>query len=190
MLNDPSLLFDAERIAKKAKEVTKDRQSMSKAAEEYNSKYQEEVNEGTRNTQLLIENGQRKGLTEEEVLKAQGKFVPTVRTPILNWLYFLIREEGIDPGLERQRVEQNREFGHLQDDYGYKSENLQEPEDFDSVIFGGITNNDFQKLKKLKTLAMGSECNEHESALAFTICKELCKKLNIDFNKIPVNNKK
>lgn len=190
MINDPSLMFDADRIAEQKKKVEKDRHTINKSAEQYNAKYQEEVREGTRKTQLLIEDGHRRGLSEEEVLKAQGKFVPTVRTPILNWLYFLMRED-LNMEHEQKRIDQNREFGHLQDNYDYAQEkNLQEPEDFDTVLYGNVSNSDFQKLKKLKTLAMGNECNEHESALAFTICKELCKKLNVDFNKIPVNNKK
>ena len=55
----------------------------------------------------------------------------------------------------------------------------------DEFIYGNVTSKQFQTIKKLKTLALSSKCNEHESALAFSLCKELCKKHNLEFDKIP-----
>jgi hypothetical protein len=41
----------------------------------------------------------------------------------------------------------------------------------------------FQKLKKLKALAKSD--NEEEAFLAFRKCMELCKKFNLEFDKLP-----
>jgi hypothetical protein len=226
MLNDPSLLFDADRLKEQTKKVEKDRKNISEAANQYNNKYHHEVEEGTRKTQLLIEDGKQKGLSEEETLQSYGKFLPSKRTPILNFLYFILREDGdvqefenirqeihqkygdsnvdefvkeylkrnaserYSSEFEQNRQKYNKEFGHVEDDFNYKNDNVNEPQDMENFIYGNVSTSDFQKLKKLKTLALSGECNEHESALAFTICKDLCKKLGLEFDKIPINNRK
>ena len=187
ILNDPSLLFDNERIKKKIENVKKDKQSMVDAASDYNNKYKQEIDDGTRKTQLLIEDGKKKGLKEEDVLK--GSFTPCVRTPILNWLYFLLRE-NTDEVFEESRNEYNKQYGHLEDDYDYKNSGvLEEPKELDTFIYGSMTHKQYQTVKKLKTLALSNgKCNENESALAFSMCKELCRKYSLEFDKVNINN--
>lgn len=188
ILNDPSLLFENERIQKKIEEVKKDKRGILTAAESYTNRYQKEIEDGTIKKQLMIENGKRSGLKEEDVCK--GSFIPTKYTPILNWLYFMMREENVDVGWEENRQKFNREFGHLEDDYDYQDSGvLEEPKDMDSFIYGNMSHKQFQTLKKLKTLALSNNCNENESALAFSMCKELCCRYGLEFDKIPINNK-
>lgn len=181
ILDDPSLLFDGERLKKITKEVVKDKNSILKSAEDYNNKYKKEIEEGTIKRQLMIEDGARRGLKEEDV--CAGSFVPTVRTPILNWLYFLLQENN-DNEFEETRKQYENQYRHLTENY---EEKIEIPE-MDSFIYGNMTHKQFQTIKKLKTLALNSKCNENESILAFTMCKELCDRYGLEFDKIPINN--
>lgn len=187
ILNDPSLLFDNERMKKKIGDVKKDKQSIVRSAEDYNSKYKDEVEEGTKKRQLMIEDAERRGLKEEDVMK--GSFVPTKYTPILNWLYFMTREENVDVGWEENRQKYNKEFGHLQDDFEYdQSGNMQEPEEMDEFIYGNMSHDMFKKIKKLKALSRSE--NENEAFIAYRMCVELCERYGLDMDKIPCNVKK
>jgi len=49
---------------------------------------------------------------------------------------------------------------------------------------GKVTQEQFQKLKKLKRLSRSP--NEHEAFSAYTKCMQLCEAFEVDFDKIPV----
>jgi hypothetical protein len=187
ILNDPSLLFDNERLAKKIEEVKKDKQGLTNAASSYNVKYQREIEEGTKKAQLLIEDGKRRGLKEEDIFR--GSFMPTVRTPILNFLYFMLREENVDAGFEESRQKYNKQYGHLQDEYvAEDTDNLQAPPEMETFIYGNMTRDQFVKIKKLKALSRSS--NENEAFIAYRMCLELCERYGLEMDKIPCNVEK
>ena len=64
------------RMEQKTKDVENDKAGIVKAANEYSKKYEKEINEGTEQRKLLIENGMRRGLTPEESLKNLSVFIP------------------------------------------------------------------------------------------------------------------
>lgn len=181
ILDDPTLLFDGERLKKITKEVVKDKNSILKSAEDYNNKYKKEVEDGTLKRQLMIEDGAKRGLKEEDVCK--GSFVPTKYTPILNWLYFIMREDNVDSGWEESRKKYNKQYGHLVDEYEEKSD---VPE-VDDLIYGNISTDMFRKMKKLKTLSQSE--NENEAFIAYRMCLELCQRYGLEFDKIPTYRK-
>jgi len=182
ILNDPSLLFDGDRLKKIAGEVKQDKKSIVKSADDYNNKYKQEIEEGTLKRKLMIEDGARRGLKEEDVCK--GSFIPTIRTPILNWLYFIMREENVDVGWEENRQKFNKQYGHLVDDYEEKNE---VPE-IDELIYGSCSHDMFKKIKKLKALSRSA--NENEAFVAYRMCMELCERYGLEMDKIPCNIQK
>lgn len=187
ILSDPSSLFDGDRLKKIASEVKQDKKTILKSAEDYNNKYTKEIEEGTLKRKLMIEDGARRGLKEEDVCK--GSFVPTKYTPILNWLFFMMREDNVDVGWEENRQKYNKQYGHLVDDYDYKeSGNMEEPETMDSFIYGSMSHDMFKKIKKLKALSRSP--NENEAFIAYRMCVELCEKYGLDMDKIPCNVQK
>lgn len=197
-------------LTKKTENVKKDKQSLLKAAEIYTSKYEKEINEGTKKRQKLITDGRDRGLNEDEVLSQYGQFLPSVYTPILNWLFFTFREEAEAPQTAKMQLEELTQY--YIDKFGYDgfikrleagseytkeiysneledllSDNTEQPVEMDSFIYGEMTNGTFQKIKKLKALAQSS--NEREAFLAYRKCLELCKKHKIEFDKVPCNLK-
>ena len=82
----------AAKLRENMEHIKKSKLGLNNAAQNYISKYKEEVDAGTKKMKLLLENGKKRGFTEEEIIAAQNSFCPTVRTPILNMLFFLIRE--------------------------------------------------------------------------------------------------
>jgi hypothetical protein len=192
-------------LAKKKEAVKKDKENLLKAAESYTEKYEEEIAEGTKLRQKLLTEGQSQGLSEEEIFRGSSKFIPTVYTPILNWLFFTFREEA-----NQQKNEMNLEkltqyyiekFGYdgfikkleegsvyAREVYADRLEDIlsnetEKPEEMEHFVYGTLTGNDFQKLKKLKALSRSS--NEKEAFAAYKKCLELCKKFNLEFDKIP-----
>jgi hypothetical protein len=131
-----------------------------------------------------------------------GKFLPTKYTPILNLLYFLLRE-GQDnaPQWEKMRKEfytgtnqvdedagmsledLNKKYGHLIDEAILQ--NFDDPKPMDAFIYGNCTLEIFQKIKKLKALSKSS--NRNEAFVAYTACIKLCEKFGLNFDKIPCN---
>lgn len=187
ILNDPSLLFDDARIKKRIADVKKDKRGILNAAETYNDKYHQEVEEGTKKRQLMLEDGARRGLGEEDVMR--GKFMPTKYTPILNFLYFMMREDNIDVGFEESRQKYNKQYGHLQDEYNADaSDNVDSMPEMDSFIYGSMTHDMFKKIKKLKALSRSA--NENESFIAYRMCLELCERYGLEMDKIPCNIEK
>ena len=176
---DPIL---SDRIVEQVKKVKKTREDLKTIATTYNERYKKEIDEGTLKQQLLIEDGRRKGLSEEEAFEKSQKngFVPTKYTPVLNFLYFLLNEhEDNDAKRELLREEYNREFGHLVHEE-MEQQNVPEMETF---IYGNMTHEEFKKIKKLKALSRSK--NEHEAFLAYTNCLRLCEKYGLEFDKIP-----
>lgn len=199
--NDPDF---AGGLAAKTEAVKKDKAGLKHAAETYTQKYEKEILEGTKKRQLLIAEGQANGLTEAEVFKGNNRFLPTVHTPILNFLYFMFRDEAND---ERERIKtltENyiKEFGYenivkaMESDVDdtkdvtledILSNDTNQPEEMESFIYGNMTHAEFKKIKKLKALTHSP--NEKEAFLAYRKCQELCKKYNLEFEKIPCNIK-
>jgi hypothetical protein len=179
--------LDAVRIKEQSKFLADDTRKLNSTASEYTNRYQQEIEEGTRQRQLLIENGANRGMSEEDALKSYCKFIPTKYTPILNMLHFMFREASYIDEVQTKR--DNKLYGHLTEDHDVNSSgNFTKMKDMDEVIYGNITHKQFQTIKKLKTLALGDKCNANESAVAFSLCKELCRKFNLEFDKIPTNN--
>lgn len=173
----------AERLRKKIGEVRKDKQSILKAADRYSKAHQEEILEGTKKKQLLLTHGASRGLSEEDVMKNYGSFLPTIHTPILNMLYFMLKEDP-DPESEVICREFNQQYGALTWDESFNSD-LIEPRSMEEYIYGNCTLDTFQKIKKLKALSTSS--NEKEAFLAYRMCLKLCKKYNLNFESIPCN---
>lgn len=201
-------------LVKKTEAVKKDKQNLLTAAQTYTQKYENEINEGTKLRQKLISDGREVGLSEDEALgqygSQVGKFLPSVYTPILNWLFFTFREEAEAPQTAKMELEELTKY--YVEKFGYEgfierlekgseythevysnelnkilSDNTDEPQDSDHFIYGNITHSDFKKLKKLKALSKSS--NEKEAFAAYKKCLELCKRCDLDFDKIPCNIK-
>ena len=187
-------------LAAKTEAVKKDKASLKQAAETYTQKYEKEILEGTKKKQLLIEEGKAKGLSETEIFNGNSRFIPTIHSPILNFLYFLFRDEANNEREKIQKLTENyiKEFGYenvikaMQSDVDdSKDVNLEEilsndtrvPESSDSFIYGNMDHATFKKIKKLKALSKSP--NEKEAALAFLKCRQLCEKYGLDYDKIP-----
>jgi Protein of unknown function (DUF2786) len=170
----------ADRIAQGKKEIIRDARKISGIASEYNARFQREIEDGTRQRQLLLE--QHPGEKEEEVLEKYGKFLPSKSTPILNFLYFFINE-GYNSERELLREVQDKKYGNLFEDVTH-SDAVVAPQPMEQFVYGNCTHATFQTIKKLKRLA-NSINNENEAAAAYIACQKLCKKYSLEFDKIP-----
>jgi hypothetical protein len=211
--NDPDF---SDALKKKTESVKKDKQALLQAAEQYSKKYEEEIADGTKNYHKLLGEGKVDGLEGSKELG--GKFVPTKYTPILNFLFFALRDEDVAPKKTQEEIindflKQFTDAGFAKNELidlyikgivdklpaGYddkevdfddviNEENTNDPAEMDTFIYGNLTHNEFKKLKKLKALSQSS--NEQEAFLAYRKCLELCKKYSLEFDKIPCNVKK
>jgi hypothetical protein len=208
--NDPDF---AGALSKKKEAVKQDKQNLLKAAETYTQKYKEEILEGTKKRQKLLSEGQSKGLTEEEIFNGSTTFYPTIYTPILNFLYFMLRDEDTkyhktteeileeyikELGLEP--TEQTKLYikGIIQSlDVERQLDEIGSNVSFEDVITDDVTidpeemdvfvygNLDHNIYKKIKKLKrLIKSPNPNESALAYKKCRELCDQYNLDFHKI------
>ncbi len=174
----------ADRLKNITKKVKRDKQKVLNIAEKYNKKYINEIEEGTRKKQLLLSEGIRNGMSEEDVdrLLMSNGFVPTVTTPILNWLFYFMNEDTNISLLDKEdeRIQLNEQLGNMT----HKEVNVMEntPEMFE-YLYGNITLREFSVLKKLKALSKSD--NEHESFNAYKKCLKLCERYNIEFDRIP-----
>jgi len=203
-------------LKKRGDDLQKDKQSLINASAQYSEKYQKEIEEGTKTYNKLLGEGKVSG--HEGNPELGGKFMPTKYTPILNFLFFSLRDEDVAPKKTqaeivseylKQFTDAGLEKNELVDLYidglisklpdGYddeevdfddviNEENTNDPAEMDTFIYGNLTHNEFKKLKKLKALSQSS--NEQEAFLAYRKCLELCKKWNLEFDKIPCNVKK
>lgn len=183
-------------FAKKAEGIKKNKADLLVAAKSYQSKYKNEIAEGTKKRHLMLTEGKEKGMSPEEIFRDNRIFIPTADTPILNYLYFLLCEENdlgaavkvlraaedLDKDLTLLKEEFEKKYGtELHKDH-ITSEDLP---NMVSFIYGSVNDDTMSTLKKLKTLAMSE--NESEAFVAFRKCKEMCDKFNLDFDKIPYN---
>jgi len=168
------------RIKQVAKEIDKDTAKIKTMADKYNTKYKKEIEIGTAKKHLLLQEAKNQGKSIEEVQRGSG-FIPSVYTPILNWLYFFIIE-GQDFQKEYTREEQDGIYRQLLQEEK-TSPSLENAPDMLEYIYGNLTMEKFQTLKKLKRLSKSP--NEHEAFRAYRKCMELCKEHKIDFDRIP-----
>lgn len=216
------------RISKKVEEIKQDKKNLLEVADEYGKRNQEEILEGTRKRQLLLTEGAARGLSEEEIMREHGKFIPTVYTPILNLLYFMLREtedkdrekyrqrDAINEALikagqlswddpekdlssseldaligdklrelkEEQLVDERRQQVNKQFmGEEHDEAQLKETPDMVEFLYGNITLEMFNKIKKLKALSKSP--NEAEAFQAYRKAQELCKEYGLDFDRIP-----
>jgi hypothetical protein len=179
LLKDNPNLMD--RISEVAQEVKKDKVKIMAVADKYNQKYEKQISDGTLKRQIMITEGTKRGQTVEEVERNMG-FIPSIYTPILNWLYFFMMEEE-DPRKEQLRTEQEAQYRTLL----HEDQNVQNMEKVpEAFVFlsGKVTYDQFQKLKKLKALSRSS--NKHEAFSAYTKCMQLCEAFEVEFDKIPI----
>lgn len=191
----------AKRIEEGTKEVRANKKHLLDGAAEISEIYHKEIEEGTKKRQLLLEYGRQQGKTEEDVLKEYGKFIPSRATPIMNFLYFIMRD-GDHPNWLGIQKELNKSYGHTDEhldgamsDYeldqilGWmvhedeKYQSVREPQEMDRFIYGNMSHDIFVKIKKLKALATSS--NENEALLAYRLCWKLCEKYGLEYDKIP-----
>lgn len=213
MRDDPNM---ARRLEQGRKEVEESKSKLLENANQYSEIYKQEILEGTRKRQLLLTEGAKRGLTEAEVLKDFGKFIPSNKTPIMNFLYFFMRDGdhpdwlGIQKKLFNQyghtdsnpsssevkkvveHVSQSVTEDELDQIFGLmvhedeKYTNVQEPAEMDTFIYGKMTHPTYQKIKKLKTLSTSE--NENEAFLAYRLCMKLCKHYGLEFDKVGTYN--
>lgn len=170
------------RVKKVRRKIREDKKKVLSIAEEYNERYSTEIAEGTKKRQLLLTEGQQQGLTEKEAedrIRSQQGFIPTVSTPVLNWLFFFMNEYR-NSSQELQRKQLNEQVGHLEHEEVTVMENTPEMFEF---LYGNITMKQFTRLKKLKALSRSP--NENEAFTAYRMCMKLCKKFKVDFDRIP-----
>ena len=193
----------SERIRKTTLEIEKDKKNLLNRSKDYDGKYKEEILEGTRKRQLLL--GRAGNPTDPgeqaRILADHGKFLPTKYTPILNMLYFMLREEegpnwmsikreyderygGIQEDINLDREQLESKYGGLMHDEE-KFEDVKEPEEMDSFIYGNMSHDTYRKIKKLKRLSRSS--NQNEAFLAYRMCLQLCERYNLEFDKINVD---
>ncbi len=185
----------AKLFAKKAIEVKKNKADLLAEAKSYQSKYKQEIEEGTRKRQLLLEEGKSRGLKEDDIFRDNQIFIPTAQTPILNYLFFVLREEKSQEDaikVLRAAEDLDKEFSVLKEEYDKKygsvvdsHETPEQVPNMVSYIYKNVNDDTMATLKKLKTLAMGE--NEKEAFVAFRKGRELAQKYNLDWDKIPYN---
>lgn len=179
------------RMEDKKKEVKKNIDDLSTAAKLYSDKYSDVVEKGTKEKQLLLEDGRRAGKTDDEVLGKLTKFIPASDTPILNMLYFLLNEyknEASSVQFLREQKDLGKDFELLRErmdsEYGHLTEKEAKEvlPDLLEFVYDNVTLDTFNTIKKLKALAQSE--NPNEAARAYIKCRNLCKKYNLDYDRI------
>jgi len=182
-------------FAKKATDIRKNKADLLEAAHAYQDKYQEEIDRGTLKQQVMLTEGKSKGLNEDEIFKDNQLFIPTKQTPILNYLFFLLREtKFVDIPILRNHMDMGRDVELLKEEYEKKygadvhtdhDAEKQGTPNMVKFIYGSIGDDTMSTLKKLKTMAMSD--NEKEAFVAFRKGREMAQKYNLDWDKIPYN---
>ena len=218
------------RLAAKCEEVKQDKVKILSFADSYSKKYDKEIEEGDKLKRNLLSEGASKGMSEEEAIANYGKFVPARNTPILNMLYFLLRESDGDEFYGKRLYEQRDTLnGYLKSTYKSEDDIIEnddklrqtlndiyeetrsnqirvnanqklksettnediggtnEPEMVE-FLYGNLTLDTFNKIKKLKALAQSD--NIDEACLAYRKALEMCKTNNLEYDKIPCYVKK
>jgi len=175
------------RLAAKVGEVKEDKGKILSFAATYSQKYEKEIEEGDRLKRNLLSEGKSKGLDDDQILSSYGKFLPAKNTPILNMLYFLLRESGDDEvfgdGRYATRDIQDTEFKGLWEEVVNDKNNIKDLPDVGEYFYGNVTLEVMEKLKKLKALAQST--NENEAFAAYRKALEICKTHELNYDKIP-----
>lgn len=183
-------------FAKKATVIKQNKNDLLEAAQEYQKKYSNQIEEGTRKRQLMLAEGEAKGMKEEEIFKDNQVFIPTKQTPILNYLYFLLYEHGdlaANIKVLRAANTMGTDFALLKEQfeekYGaevHKDHSI--PEAIPNMVkfmYGNVNDDTMSTLKKLKTMAMSD--NEKEAFVAFRKGRDLAQKCGLEWDQIPYN---
>jgi hypothetical protein len=182
-------------FAKKAVDIKKNKSDLLQAAKDYQSKYDSEIEAGTRKRNLMLTEGKARGLKEDEIFKDNSLFIPTRETPILNYLFFMLRETKfapVDIKVLRNYADADKDIQLLAEEYNTKygasvhEEHVNPMPNMMKFAYGTIDDQTMNTLKKLKTLSQSE--NEKEAFVAYRKCLELCKKYNMEFSQIPINN--
>ena len=180
-------------IDAKAKEVKKDYVKLSSWARDYNNRYLGEIEEGTKKKQLLLAEGLSKG-KNRETIDFGPNFIPSNDTPILNFLFFHKRDEHYEE-LEvlREIKDVGKKEEYLREHYNKsisdgkidgkldKFEEKLQP-NLGTLLYGDVTLEMFDKIKKLKSLSKSP--NKEEAFSAYSKCMDLCNKHGLEFDKI------
>jgi hypothetical protein len=184
-------------FAKKAVEIKKNKSDLLEAAKSYQDKYQDEIDQGTIKRQIMLTEGRAKGMKEDDIFRDNQLFIPTRQTPILNYLFFLLREtkfQDVDISVLRNHVDAHKDIQLLKEEYERKygaevhtdhDADKQKTPNMVKFIYGNIGDDTMSTLKKLKTMAMSE--NEKEAFVAFRKGREMAQKFNLDWDKIPYN---
>jgi len=182
------------RMETKKVNVKQDKIRLEAAANEYSKKYEKVIEQGTTEKQLLLEDGRKRGLTEEQVYGKLSKYIPAKDTPILNMLYFLLNEyknEASAVQFLREQKDQGKDYELLKEQmdksYGHLTEKDAEQAlpDLLEYVYNNVTLDIFATIKKLKALSTSE--NDEEAVRAFQKGRELCKKYNLMWERIPCN---
>ena len=180
-----------EHLQETKKFVKKTKDDLLENAKNFTSKYTNEINEGTKKRRLLLEDAKSKGLKEDEYFKNHTEFIPTESTPLLNYLHYLTKEYGngdninlyesneIDLLLNNILLESEQRGDIIHDSI----ESDKKTPSMESYIYKNMDSKTFGVIKKLK--ALSRSVNKQEAFLAYSKCLELCKKYNLEFDKIP-----
>ena len=177
---------------KKKTETVLSIKNLRDAADSYNSKYRSEIDVGSEKKKILIENGLRSGKSINDI-DMGAVYIPAKDTPILNYLYFSMRDDpqttktlldvlredkDIGKDVDKLREQLNKESGHLYEDDAKTAQ-----PGMGTFLYGDVTLEMFDKIKKLKALSKSP--NDQEAFLAYRKCIGLCTKYKLEFDKIP-----
>jgi hypothetical protein len=95
----------------------------------------------------------------------------------------MLREHDYSPADSKIICERyEKEFGHVVEASDKTAEALP---NMVSFVYCNIGDETFSTIKKLKTLSKSD--NESEAFSAYRKCMEMCKKYNLEFDRIPTN---
>jgi len=193
---DPEVTVISKNLEESIKIIKGFKNDLCRPLDNYQQKYSKEIDEGDNKIALLLEEGKKEGYDVnnpkireqllEQAFTGKELFVPTSETPILNFLYFSMKEtENIDSGYrllnERKKNEDDEhaiKFYNKDDKHGEES-----LPDMTKMAFKTVDVETFKKISKLKSLA--TSLNTHEAEASLKKCKILCEKYYLDFDKIP-----
>ncbi|MCX6780108.1 MAG: hypothetical protein NT034_02930 [Candidatus Magasanikbacteria bacterium] len=168
-------------FAKKIQQVKATKDTILKTAIKLNEAHKEEIEAGTERRKLLLEDGKRRGLKEEEIFLTNEIFMPQKDTPVLNFCFFITRD--IDKNLSLLKEEYDKKYS---DPEHTDIDNRKIP-DQGQFIYGNLDISTFNKIKKLKALTLSENINE--ATTAFKACRSLCEKYELNYDKIPAPSK-
>jgi len=153
-------------------------------------------------------------LTEAEIIEQHGKFIPSIYTPILNFLFFTLRDEEdcqtktIQEVIEEyiiqsgytiteeidlyikgiiQSISRDQKLDELGDSVSFENVvSLENTKEVEDIGKFIYGNLTTTEFNKIKKLkALSKSSNEKEAFFAYRKCLELCKKYHLEFDKIP-----